>query len=144
MNFLSKLSDLKSDFTLILGYLDPALNNPALVHDQILLNILLSSEWLSLVENFRPKEWNLINYCKKMTKNSPLAWASGVRELGSLFNGCVRDTTSLNNLFTTCWGGWVADISTSRICQFFTGWITPEGSLIWAKCKKHQVIHDYH
>ena len=29
MNFLLKLSDLKSNFTLTLGYLNPALNNPA-------------------------------------------------------------------------------------------------------------------
>ena len=31
LNFLSKLLDLKSDFTLTLGYLNPALKNPALV-----------------------------------------------------------------------------------------------------------------
>ena len=30
LNFLSKLLDLKSDYTLTLGYLNPALNNPAL------------------------------------------------------------------------------------------------------------------
>ena len=30
MKFFLKLSDLKSDFTLTLGYLNPALNNPAL------------------------------------------------------------------------------------------------------------------
>ena len=29
MDFLSKLSDLKPDFMLTLGYLNPALNNPA-------------------------------------------------------------------------------------------------------------------
>ena len=29
MKFFLKLSDLKSDFTLTLGYLNPALNNPA-------------------------------------------------------------------------------------------------------------------
>ena len=28
LNFLLKLSDLKSNFTLTLGYLNPALNNP--------------------------------------------------------------------------------------------------------------------
>ena len=28
LSFLLKLSDLKSDFTLTLGYLNPALNNP--------------------------------------------------------------------------------------------------------------------
>ena len=28
LNFLLKLSDLKAGFTLTLGYLDPALNNP--------------------------------------------------------------------------------------------------------------------
>ena len=31
LNFLLKLSDLKSNFTLTLGYLNPALNNPGLV-----------------------------------------------------------------------------------------------------------------
>ena len=33
MNFLLKLSDFKSDFKLTLGYLNPALNNPA--HDSL-------------------------------------------------------------------------------------------------------------
>ena len=31
LNFLLKLSDLKSNFTLTLGYLNPALNNPGLI-----------------------------------------------------------------------------------------------------------------
>ena len=31
LNFLLKLSDLKSDFTLTLGYTNPALKNPAVV-----------------------------------------------------------------------------------------------------------------
>ena len=31
LNFLLKFSDLKSNFTLTLGYLNPALNNPGLV-----------------------------------------------------------------------------------------------------------------
>ena len=36
LNFLFKLSDLKSNFTLTPGYLNPALNNPGL--DGILVN----------------------------------------------------------------------------------------------------------
>ena len=35
LNFRLKLSDLKLDFTLTLGYLNPALNNPAWVDKQI-------------------------------------------------------------------------------------------------------------
>ena len=31
LNFLLKFSDLKSNFTLTLGYLNPALNNPGLI-----------------------------------------------------------------------------------------------------------------
>ena len=31
LNFLLKLSDLKSNFTLTLGYLNPALNHPGLI-----------------------------------------------------------------------------------------------------------------
>ena len=31
LNFLLKLSDLKSNLTLTLGYLNPALNNPGLI-----------------------------------------------------------------------------------------------------------------
>ena len=34
VDFLSKLSDLKSNFTLTLGYLKPALNNSALVEER--------------------------------------------------------------------------------------------------------------
>ena len=62
----------------------------------------------------------------------PFSWASGLKQAGSLLSGCVRETTSLNSLFTTCWGGWGADISTRRSFQFFTVWSIPEGSLTWA------------
>ena len=50
LNFLLKLLDLKSDFTLTLGYLNPALNNPALVSscfgnwDKLQLGGLLCSQ----------------------------------------------------------------------------------------------------
>ena len=62
----------------------------------------------------------------------PFSWASGLKQAGSFVSGCVRETTSLNSLFTTCWGGWGADISTRRSFQFFTIWSIPEGSLTWA------------
>ena len=35
LNFLLKFSDLKSNFTLTLGYLNPAMNNRGLVYDLI-------------------------------------------------------------------------------------------------------------
>ena len=35
LNFLLKLSDLKSNFTLTLGYLNPALNNPGQLFSEV-------------------------------------------------------------------------------------------------------------
>ena len=39
LSFLLKLSDLKSDFTLTLGYLNPALNNPVQNANFLRLNV---------------------------------------------------------------------------------------------------------
>ena len=46
LNFLWNLSDLKSDFTLTLGYLNPALNNPALNNFLPRAFCLSSTVWL--------------------------------------------------------------------------------------------------
>ena len=80
----------------------------------------------------------------------PFSWASGLKQAGSLLSGCVRETTSLNSLFTTCWGGWGANISTRRSFQFFTVWSIPEGSLTWAavgeECQEielHSVMKEF-
>ena len=68
VNFLLKLSDLKSNFTLTLGYLNPALNNPGLVNSVFprfgsLLIFTLNSHWLwlpwSLCSTFSVPNWKL-------------------------------------------------------------------------------------
>ena len=46
LNFLLKLSNLKPDFTLTLGYLNPALNNPALNNFLPRAFCLSSTVWL--------------------------------------------------------------------------------------------------
>ena len=68
LNFLLKLSDLKSNFTLTLGYLNPALNNPGLVNSVFprfgsLLIFTLNSHWLWLLwllcSTFPVPNWKL-------------------------------------------------------------------------------------
>ena len=48
LNFLLKLSDLKSNFTLTLGYLNPALNNPG----QVEIGFSFISGWLGGLHEF--------------------------------------------------------------------------------------------
>ena len=62
LNFLLKLSDLKSNFTLTLGYLNPALNNLALINNGQNLNILRGLLWVLKLGLFSLKCWRHASY----------------------------------------------------------------------------------
>ena len=63
LNFLLKLLDLKSDFTLTLGYLNPALNNPALLtqeHSRKTALVYEIEEKINcIISQYISRPWNL-------------------------------------------------------------------------------------
>ena len=68
LNFLLKVSDLRSNFTLTLDYLNPALNNLALINNRQNLNILRGLLWALKLELFLLKCW------RHASNHQPLNW----------------------------------------------------------------------
>ena len=78
LNFLFKLSDLKTSFILTVGYLNPVLNNPALIMKE--LSMFFSGCGTEVVK----KSWGRASLYRLPTDTLALAWGGwGVKsELG--------------------------------------------------------------
>ena len=72
LNFLLKVSDLRSNFTLTLGYLNPALNNLALINNGQDLNILRGLLWALKLGLFLLKCW--LNITKSELSQEEKLW----------------------------------------------------------------------
>ena len=72
LNFLLKVSDLRSNFTLTLSYLNPALNNLALINNGQDLNILRGLLWALKLGLFLLKCW--LNITKSELSQEEKLW----------------------------------------------------------------------